>query len=74
MAQQELSQTNVFHQTAVWAALHKGIEAGGGGGGGLTECVRVESWKQSPEESNQNFSARPPRVQATGVSGVRSMS
>lgn len=28
MAQQELSQTNVFHQTAVWAALHKGIEAG----------------------------------------------
>lgn len=29
MARQELSQTNVFHQTAVWAALHKGIEAGG---------------------------------------------
>lgn len=28
MARQELSQTNVFHQTAVWAALHKGIEEG----------------------------------------------
>ncbi len=28
MARQELSQTNVFHQTAVWAAMHKGIEGG----------------------------------------------
>lgn len=28
MAKQELSQTNVFHQTAVWASLHKGIEGG----------------------------------------------
>ncbi|MEQ2254459.1 hypothetical protein ILYODFUR_004034 [Ilyodon furcidens] len=28
MVRQELSQTNVFHQTAVWAALHKGIEGG----------------------------------------------
>lgn len=30
MARQELSQTNVFHQTAVWASLHKGIEGGWG--------------------------------------------
>ena len=28
MVRQELSQTNVFDQTAVWAALHKGIEEG----------------------------------------------
>lgn len=59
----------MFHQTAVWAALHKGIEEGGGGGG-VTECVRVESWKQSPEETNQNFSTLPSCVKATGVSGV----
>ena len=31
MAKEELSQTNVFHQTAVWAALHKGMEGGSGG-------------------------------------------
>lgn len=62
MARQELSQTNVFHQTAVWAALHKGI----GGGGRVRECVRVGSWKQSLEETNQNVST----LRATGVSGV----
>lgn len=28
MARQELSQTNVFHQTALCAALHKGIAGG----------------------------------------------
>lgn len=46
----------------------------GGGGGGVTECVRLESWKRSPEETNQNFSALPSCVEATGVSGVCYMS
>lgn len=72
MGRQELSQTNVFHQTAVWAALHKGIE--GGGRGGVRECVRVGSCKQSPEETNQNFSTLPSCVKAIGVSGVCYMS
>lgn len=44
------------------------------GGGGVRECVRVGSWKQSPEETNQNFSTLPSCVKATGVSGVRYMS
>ena len=45
-----------------------------GGGGGVRECVRVGSWKQSPEETNQNFSTLPSCVKATGVSGVCYMS
>lgn len=48
----------------------KELKRGGGGGGGVTECVRVESWKESPEETNQNFSTLPSCVKATGVSGV----
>lgn len=50
----------------------KGVRCGGVlGGGGVRECVRVGSWKQSPEETNQNFSPLLSCVKATGVSGVR---
>lgn len=52
----------------------KELKGGGGGGGGVRECVRVGSWKQSPEETNQNFSTLPSCVKATGVSGVCYMS
>lgn len=74
MARQELSQTNVFHQTAVWAALHKGIEARRTARRSEGMCARVGSWKQSLEETNQKFSALPSCVKATGVSGVCCMS
>lgn len=71
MARQELSQTNVFHQTAVWAALHKGIEGGRRRSEGMCAGGKLEA---DPEETNQNFSTLPSCVKATGVSGVRYMS
>lgn len=55
MARQELSQTNVFHQTAVWASLHKGIE-GGRRSEGMCAGGKLEG---GPEETNQSLSTRP---------------
>lgn len=57
MARQELSQTNVFHQTAVWAALHKGIE-GGRRSEGMCACGKLEG----EPGGNQSELLHPPSV------------
>lgn len=54
MAKQELSQTNVFHQTAVWAALHKGIEAG------RSEGMCAGGKLEAEPGGNQSELLRPP--------------
>jgi len=73
MARQELSQTNVFHQTAVWAPLHKGMEGVWGWRveGGGSEGMRA-GWEAEPRgNQSEALSTRPSCVKATGVSGVR---